>query len=105
MRLPGRPYEGADPDGFMPRDEIVAHLERYAAAFGSPVREGVEIRELRARDGGGFVLETTSGSCKSQSLVLATGAYQRPYRPRGANTLPLGTLGAAHPKGERFLFG
>jgi putative flavoprotein involved in K+ transport len=92
VRLPGRQYDGADPDGFMPRDEIVAHLERYAASFASPVREGVEIRELRARDGGGFVFETASGPCKSQSLVLATGAYQRPYRPRGANTLPSGML-------------
>jgi putative flavoprotein involved in K+ transport len=92
VRLPGLPYDGPDPDGFMPRDEIVAYLERYAASFGSPVREGVEIRELRARDGGGFVLETASGPCKSQSLVLATGAYQRPYRPRGANTLPSGML-------------
>jgi putative flavoprotein involved in K+ transport len=47
---------------------------------------------LRARDGDGFVLETTSGSCKAQSLVLATGAYQRPHRPHGANTLPRGLL-------------
>lgn len=92
VRLPGSPYDGADPDGFMPRDEIVAHLARYAASFGAPVREGVEVRELRARDGDSFVLETTSGPCKSQSLVLATGAYQRPHRPHGANTLPSGLL-------------
>jgi putative flavoprotein involved in K+ transport len=92
VRLPSRPYDGADPDGFMLRNEIVAHLEAYAASFRSPVREGVEVRELRARDGDGFVLETTSGSCKAQSLVLATGAYQRPHRPHGANTLPRGLL-------------
>src|SRR5262245_55198319 len=92
VRLPGYPYDGADPDGFMPRDEIVTYLERYAASFGSPVREGVEINSLGARVGGGFVLETTSGSYKAQSLVLATGAYQRPHRPHGANSLPSGLL-------------
>jgi putative flavoprotein involved in K+ transport len=92
VRLPGRPYDGTDPNGFMPRDEIVAYLERYTASFGSPVREGVEINSLRARDGDGFALETTSGSYKAQSLVLATGAYQRPHRPHGANTLPGGLL-------------
>src|SRR5918911_3631775 len=43
VRLPGLGYDGADPDGFMPRDEIVAYLERYAAEVGAPVREGVEV--------------------------------------------------------------
>ena len=30
-QLPGHPYDGSDPDGFMLRDEVVAYLERYAA--------------------------------------------------------------------------
>ena len=58
IRLPGGQYDGSDPDGFMPRDEIVAYLERYAASFQAPVREGVEVtamqglsaRRLRSRD-------------------------------------------------------
>src|SRR4051794_21107389 len=41
VRLPGHPYDGDDPDGFMPRDEIVGYLERYAASSGAPVHEGV----------------------------------------------------------------
>ena len=52
VQLPGHPYDGDDPDGFMPRDEIVGYLERYAAGFDAPVREGVEVTALRAgRDG------------------------------------------------------
>ncbi|MCX6572882.1 MAG: NAD(P)-binding domain-containing protein, partial [Candidatus Aminicenantes bacterium] len=39
VQLPGRPYSGPDPDGFMPRDEIVASLEDYAGAFAGSVRE------------------------------------------------------------------
>ena len=32
VQLPEHPYDGDDPDGFMPRDEVVGYLERYAAA-------------------------------------------------------------------------
>jgi putative flavoprotein involved in K+ transport len=31
VQLPGGRYDGPDPDGFMPRDEVVAFLERYGA--------------------------------------------------------------------------
>ncbi len=40
VQMPGFPYDGDDPDGFMPRDDIVAYLERYAASFAAPVRTG-----------------------------------------------------------------
>src|SRR5450432_349489 len=42
IQLPGRPYAGSDPDGYLPRAEIVAYLEGYAAAFDLPVREGID---------------------------------------------------------------
>jgi putative flavoprotein involved in K+ transport len=41
VQLPGGAYEGEDPDGFMPRDEIVAHLERYASSPDRNVRVGI----------------------------------------------------------------
>src|SRR3954454_11093008 len=50
--LPGHPYVGADADGFMVRDEIVAYLEAYAASFDAPVVEGVEATRLRGRSEG-----------------------------------------------------
>lgn len=42
LRLPGMSYDGDDPDDFMSLTEIVAYLERYAAAGGIEVRTGVE---------------------------------------------------------------
>ena len=87
VQLPGRPYDERDPDGFMPRDEVVGYLERYAAGFDAPVREGVEVHSLRSRPAG-FLLETSAGPLEAQTVVLATGAYQRPNRPAGASTLP-----------------
>jgi putative flavoprotein involved in K+ transport len=89
VQLPGHPYDGGDPDGFMPRDEIVAYLERYAAGFEAPVREGIEVTSLGAeRRDGGFLLETSTGEIVARTVVLSTGAYQRPHRPAGAATLP-----------------
>lgn len=88
MRLPDRPYDGEDPDGFDPRDEIVAFLERYASASGAPVREGIEVRELRPTADGGFRLDTSAGEIESRTVVLGAGAYRRPHRPKGATSLP-----------------
>ena len=92
VQLPGGHYAGDDPDGFMVRDEVVAHLERYASGFQAPVREGVEVRSLQPRPDGGFALETSHGSLQAQTVVLGTGAYQRPHRPAGASTLPADLL-------------
>jgi putative flavoprotein involved in K+ transport len=86
VQLPGHHYEGDDPDGFMPRDDVVSYLERYAQA--APVQEGVAVTALRPRPGGGFALETSDGRLEADTVVLATGAYQRPHRPPGAATLP-----------------
>ena len=86
LRLPGHPYDGGDPDGFMLRDEVVAHLERYAVK--APVREGVEVTELGPGPNGGLLLKTSAGEIVARTVVLSTGAYQRPYRPAAAATLP-----------------
>jgi putative flavoprotein involved in K+ transport len=87
VQLPDRPYDRDDPDGFMPRDEIVAYLEGYRAAFALPVREGVGALSIES-GAGGFRVRTTTGDLQARALVLATGAYQRPHRPPGAETLP-----------------
>jgi putative flavoprotein involved in K+ transport len=88
VRLPGHPYDGDDPDGFMPRDEIVAYLERYAGGFEAPVREGVAVTSLRPSPDGGFALRTSDGPLAARAVVLASGAYQRPHRPAAVATLP-----------------
>lgn len=88
VRLPGGVYSGDDPDGYMPRDEIVAFLERYADSIEAPVREGVDVSSLERLPEGGFLLKTTEGDLRATSVVVATGAYQRPFLPSAAVTLP-----------------
>ena len=87
VQLPDAPYDGNDPDGFMPRDEIVAYLERYRATFGLPVREGEA--GLAVESGAdGFRVRTTSGEVHARALLVANGAFQRAYRPPGSEMLP-----------------
>ena len=81
--LPEGAYDGDDPDSYMARDEIVAFLERYAAAGETPVREDVQVLAARTLDDG-FALETSQGPIRARVLVVASGAYQRPHLPNGA---------------------
>jgi putative flavoprotein involved in K+ transport len=88
VRLPGGGYEGEDPDGFMARDDVVAHLARYAGSFRAPVREGIEVHSVKRESRRGFRLETSGGTLAANTVILTTGAYQRPHRPDAAPTLP-----------------
>jgi len=88
VQLPGGRYGGADPDGFMPKGEIVDHLVGYAASFRAPVHEGVAVSSLEAGEHGGFLLRTSSGEIRAKDVVLASGGYQKAHRPAAAAQLP-----------------
>jgi putative flavoprotein involved in K+ transport len=92
MSLPGFPYAGDKPEGFDRRDEIVRYLETYAASFSAPVREGVAVASLEPHQGGRFLLRTSAGDIQADTVVLATGAYQRPHRPTVATAFPADLL-------------
>ncbi|MGK5531506.1 MSMEG_0569 family flavin-dependent oxidoreductase [Streptomyces sp. URMC 129] len=91
-RLPGFPYQGPDPDGFMARDEIVRYLEDYVAVTAPPLVEGVRVTGLRRTGTGIFRLTTTAGDLTADQVVVATGPYHGPFVPRLAERLPSGVL-------------
>jgi putative flavoprotein involved in K+ transport len=91
-RLPGFPYPGADPSGFMKKDEIVQYLEDYVASFKPPVLEGTTVTSLRRGAGGTFELATTLGTIVADQVVVATGGYHTPNVPRMAERFPPGLL-------------
>ena len=74
-RLPGHPYRGDDPDGFMVKDEILAYVEPYA--HGKPIYEGVTVQAVRP----GFEIETSHGTLTADQVVLAVGGYHVPLIP------------------------
>jgi putative flavoprotein involved in K+ transport len=90
-RLPDWPYRGDDPHGFMPKDEIVAYLEGFAASFDPPLREGVAVTRL-SRRGAGFALETSEGPWLADQVVIATGGYHDPIVPPYAAALDPGVV-------------
>lgn len=90
-RLPGFPYDGNDPHGFMPRDEIVRYIERYAASFDPPYRSGVEVRQISASNGPGrFNLATSEGLRQAKNIVVTVGTHQHPNIPAWHENLPNG---------------
>ena len=87
-QLPGFPYEGDDPNGFMVRHEIVDYMDRFVASFGPPLREGVMVKSLKRNPHHGFTLETSDGVHVADQVVIAAGGYQIPIVPRCAERLP-----------------
>ncbi len=90
--LPGFPYAGGDPDGFMLRDEVVDFLSSYRASFDPPVHEGVAVTSVRRAVDGGFDVATTAGEWHAGTVVVATGGYHTPRLPRLAERLPAGVV-------------
>ena len=81
-QLPDFPYQGPDPDGFLPRNQISAYLEDYAETFGLPVRSGIGVTVLKGRPNGrGYEVETTEGGFLASNVVVATGAFRQPKVP------------------------
>jgi putative flavoprotein involved in K+ transport len=85
--LPGHPYAGNDPHGFMRKDEILAYLDGFKASLDAPLVEGVAVEQVRPV-AGGFVLRTSQGECLAEQVVVASGGYHQPIVPRLAERLP-----------------
>lgn len=85
-RLPGWQYRGDDPHGFMHKDEVVGMLNRYARSFDAPVEEFTNVERLRQAPTG-YRVRTSNGSWLARSVVIATGACDRPAIPGFASAI------------------
>ncbi len=86
-QLPGFPYQGKDPHGFMPNADIVRYVEAYRDSFAPPLHEGVGVNAVR-QGARGFEVETDIGAVTASSVVVAVGGYHAPRIPRIAERLP-----------------
>ncbi|MBF4549859.1 flavin-containing monooxygenase [Pseudoclavibacter sp. VKM Ac-2888] len=81
-RFPSMEIEGVAPDAFATKDQMADYFEQYAERFGAPVRCGVEVTEVRRREGvPGFHVQTSEGQIDARYVVAATGPFQRPVFP------------------------
>lgn len=87
-QLPGFAYQDDDPDGFLPREEVVDYLERYAASFHAPLHCGVRVTAVRQRPGGdGYLVEAQQMTFAARNVVLATGAFPKAKLPTASAAL------------------
>jgi putative flavoprotein involved in K+ transport len=98
-RLPGRIYDGDDPDGFMTGPEIAGFIEEYAVLVDAPVHTGTTVTAVRSR-GDTYLVVTDQGTWQCRCVVLASGACNLPHVPDFAVTVP-GTVAAVNPLGYR----
>jgi putative flavoprotein involved in K+ transport len=88
-RLPGLRYEGPDPDGYMSVAEVTEFIERFAKLSRAPVRAGVNVTSVRAASPGDeYQVTTSDGEIRGQSVVIASGACNRPAVPPLSAALP-----------------
>ena len=79
-RLPGAEYQGDDPDGFMPRDKVIAYFEEYVRRFELPIRYGIRVTAVEPTETG-YLVRTGKTEYKAANVVMATGMYQHPRIP------------------------
>lgn len=80
-RFPNREFS-CDPDAFADKESVAAYFEAYARQIDAPIRTGVEVREVTPLSGDtGFRVTTDQGVIEAQSVVAATGPFQRPAIP------------------------
>lgn len=111
-QLPGFPYDGDDPDGFMVKAQILDYLARFRRSFDPPLHEGVRVTRV-AREavaargaspagqktsavddgsaaGGPFTVETSAGTLTADEVIVAVGGYHVPRIPAAGAALPFG---------------
>ncbi len=89
INLPGRPYQGNDPEGYLPRIEIVSYLEDYIQRFRLPIRYQSRVTSVEPQaDGKGYFVRTGSEEFRADQVVVATGMFQKPKIPAGSSRVP-----------------
>jgi putative flavoprotein involved in K+ transport len=87
FKIPGAEYDGADPDGYMGRDEIVARFSDYVERYRLPVQCSTQVLSVEPVDGAGYQVQTSEGLMLANNVVIATGMEQRPKLPAFASNI------------------
>ncbi|MBX3196466.1 MAG: NAD(P)-binding domain-containing protein [Microbacteriaceae bacterium] len=97
--LPAFGYAGDDPDGYMSSHQVADHLASYSRAIDAPVRTGVTVTSVAARDGGsaagGYRVTTDDEIWDTDVVVLANGGSGIANLPPVADGVPSGVLSIA----------
>src|SRR5690606_16080352 len=87
LRLPGAEYNGADEDGFMSREEIIAYFDQYIERFRPPIQYNTHAIAVEPTDGQKYRVRTSEGNYEAENVVIATAFFQKPKLPPFAANL------------------
>ena len=81
-RFPGMEFSDVDPEAFPSKERVADYFVAYAEMIAAPIRCGVEVTQVQKNVGRpGFRVETSAGVIEANSIVAATGPFQRPVIP------------------------
>jgi len=86
-RLPGHHYDGPEPDGYMTMGEIVEFISRFAQLSQAPVRTATAVTSVTRTDRG-YRIATSAGDIQCRTVVIASGACNRPVVPALRHAMP-----------------
>lgn len=67
-------------EGFPTKDELANYLEQYVTHFDLPVKLNTNVRNIKKKHDR-FVIETNQGNIETSQVVIASGAFQKPFIP------------------------
>jgi len=86
-RLPGKCYDGVDPNGFMTVPELINYLTDYSRSVTAPIFTGVTVTEV-SRTQSGYRVQTSEGEWQCKTVVIASGACNISMIPGVAEAMP-----------------
>ena len=87
-QLPGHPYSGDDPHGFMNKHQIIDYLTAFSNKVDAPIINNTEVLKLSGDYQSGYQLETNNGVIYADQVVVASGSYPLPIIPEVAHKIP-----------------
>ncbi|WGQ09965.1 NAD(P)/FAD-dependent oxidoreductase [Pedobacter gandavensis] len=82
--LPSWPYQGDQPEGFMPVGRYISLLEDYAQSFEAPILTETAV-EAVSKSGHQFYIHSTAQRWVANAVVIATGHCCTPVIPEYSN--------------------
>jgi len=87
--MPGDKYNGANPEGFLNRNEFIDLLEDFATRRNICVELDTPVSHLALNEEGPtFEITTPRGEFRAKNVVIASGSLNRPRRPAFTANLP-----------------
>ena len=89
--LPGAEYDGDNPDGFLPKEEIITYFQRYIQKFDLPIQFNTTVTEVAPIESG-YQVTANGKTYQAKNVVIATGSFQKPKIPAYNANIPADVL-------------